>query len=698
MKNESFILKNNEKIADKLSVLDSGCTLINAPTGTGKTTFVLEQLTKQYTVLMLVPLVAQVNQLRETYKDRYDMLFLSGNEHNQSAYPTPIKSYQNKHIIATYDMWPTLQKHIDFQDYLLVIDEVHKLYSAGSYRAEALNPLFRAINNKKVFIKKLLLTATYTPLFGDLVKLTPDNFIAFSSHNAKKRQLTVEYYQEPWSYHWLKAVITRLKQRSQPNKIVFVRLNSNTRIEKAISYLQKLGYRPLHISRSTMSTADVKRTIEQEALLNGYDVILTTSIFDEAINLNNNEGEIDSVHIVDASAHPEELVQFMGRLRKANPPFFLHIPKKHDDFDSKVADKDKSKKSQIEKKYKVLSSLASNVKTLANSYIDEDEEVFTNSTVNTINTTMKNLIQSELLIKQGDKISVNTASIIADCYKSDIYFTYQRFDRLKERLEELLPKLSVKLHINKQPPCNILNELIEKHDTEQKTLALEAASTVCNYIKNECLAKQVTLVEYGNEVLESIENKTFDYPFDRRIKPHESNQYIKAIHLTRHLMTENDIERALKEGDYHYIVTLSLSYSHNILYNEIRTLLKLRLTEKRKITGPEAAKLVMNAVKKTVRIIPTFKSAIRKVPIQWLEYDDETERYSMQTSKAMNLIAKIADVKDVNSHKPKLRYLMLREIAWKGYNFIKANGSPIYEQILRKKEPKIPLADADLFA
>ena len=70
----------------------------------------------------------------------------------------------------------------------------------------------------------------------------------------------------------------------------------------------------------------------------------------------------------------------------------------------------------------------------------------------------------------------------------------------------------------------------------------------------------------------------------------------------------------------------------------------------------------------------------------------------MQTSKAMNLIAKIADVKDVNSHKPTRRYLMLRGIEWKGYNFIKGNSSPVYEKILRKKEPKIPLADADPFA
>lgn len=699
MKIESFTLNNTETISNKLNTIDSGSTLINAPTGTGKTTFVLQQLTEQYKILMLVPLVAQVNQLRATYHNRPDMFFLSGSDNATSKNSTPLKSHQDKHIIATYDMLPTLNKHINLSNRLLIVDEIHKSYSAGLYRDEAINPLFDALNSKKTFVKKLMLTATYTEQFGDAVNLTPDNLITFTANNAPKRQLSVEYYQEPWSYHWLNAVINRLKKRTCDKKIVFVRLNSNARMEKAIGCLEKMGYRALQISRSTINTADVKKIIQQESLSSDYDVILTTSIFDEAINLNNKEGDIDSVHIVDASAHPEEVVQFMGRLRKANPPFFLHIQKKNDDFLSPISQQKEQKTSAIESKYKTLYALAAATKAIADTFTGEEEAALIASAVKTINTTMQNQLQCALLTTINDQTRINKASIIAYCYKTDVYYTYRHYEQLKSRLEQLLPTLDVTLNICKKKPNQKLGDLIEKYEEEQAALALQATTTVCDYIKTECSNNDKSLLQYGNEVLEAIENKVFNYPFDRRTQPNESNQYMKAIHLTRHLRTEEDIKRALKENDYHHIVELSASYSHNILYNEIRALLKVLLDAQQTKIYPEAAgKLVLKAIKKTVTIIPTFKNAIIKAPIKGLSYDDANKKYEIGTGKAMNLIGQIADVKDKNAHKPERRYLLLTGIAWKGYNFTNANSSPLYHAILRKKEPKLIQDDVDPFA
>lgn len=460
-----------------------------------------------------------------------------------------------------------------------------------------------------------------------------------------------------------------------------------------------MGYRALQISRSTINTADVKKIIQQELLSSDYDVILTTSIFDEAINLNNKEGDIDSVHIVDASAHPEEVVQFMGRLRKANPPFFLHMQKKNDDFLSPISQQKESKTSAIKGKYKKLYALAAATKAIADTFTGEEEAHFVTSAINTINTTMQNVLQCALLTRINNQTRINKASIIAYCYKTDVYYTYRHYEQLKSRLEQLLPILDVKLNICNQKPNQTLNDLIEKYEEEQAALALQATTTVCDYIKTEYINNNQSLLQYGDEVLEAIENKVFDYPFDRWTQPNESNQYMKAIHLTRHLRTEEDIKRALKENDYYHIVKLSASYSHNILYNEIRALLKVRLDAKQTKIDPEAAgKLVLKAIKKTVTIIPTFKDAIIKAPIKGLSYDDANKKYSICTSKAMNLIVQIANVTDKNAHKPKLRYLLIIGIGWKGYNFTNANCSPLYHAILSKKEPKLIQDDVDLFA
>ena len=49
---------------------------------------------------------------------------------------------------------------------------------------------------------------------------------------------------------------------------------------------------------------------------------------DEAVNLNNDEVELDSMILVGKQAHPEEVVQFLGRLRQASIPCFIlmHTP------------------------------------------------------------------------------------------------------------------------------------------------------------------------------------------------------------------------------------------------------------------------------------------------------------------------------------------------------------------------------------
>ena len=436
MKKESVTLKENEFIVNHIQQLHNGCTLIESPTGTGKTSFVLEHLTQSEKILMLVPLVVQVRQLKAHYKNRHDIVFLSGTDKDKTH---TLQTYQGKHIVATYDLWPSLQKSLNFTGYTLVIDEVHKMYSAGSYRDEALNPILAIIPNKRFFNKKLLLTATYTESLAELGQLLPDTWFTIRQATPIAKTLNIHIYEESWSFHWLQAVISRLQQR-EGKKIVFVRLNSTNRMEKAIACLEKLNFKALGISRKTIGLASVKTVVETELLPNNYDVVLTTSIFDEAINLNNTNADIDSVHIVDAVAHPEEIVQFMGRLRKANPPFFLHMQQK-DGFLAKTTEKQAiSYTHSIQSKYKTLANFAVAAKQLATEFEEQINVMEIFRGIDVVNDTLRNFLECSVLTKADKGMEANTAGILACCYKTDIFYTYKHYDQLVKRLQTVMVK------------------------------------------------------------------------------------------------------------------------------------------------------------------------------------------------------------------------------------------------------------------
>ena len=52
---------------------------------------------------------------------------------------------------------------------------------------------------------------------------------------------------------------------------------------------------------------------------------------------------------------------------------------------------------------------------------------------------------------------------------------------------------------------------------------------------------------------------------------------------------------------------------------------------------------------------------------------------NVNPSKAMNLLAQMADVDDINANKPNTRYLILKGLNWKGYTFCHAKRKPCYE-------------------
>ena len=119
-------------------------TFLVAPTGAGKTNLTMEKLTVQFKlVIILVPTQAKVMELLHAYSGKTNIvseyLFFYANENPDGT----IRKFKGV-IVATYDKFDKIIKLMsDSQkkEALLVIDETHKLYSAGSFRDEALTPI-----------------------------------------------------------------------------------------------------------------------------------------------------------------------------------------------------------------------------------------------------------------------------------------------------------------------------------------------------------------------------------------------------------------------------------------------------------------------------------------------------------------------------------------------------------------------------
>jgi len=313
-------------ISDAIDDIPNGKTLIQAGTGFGKTKFVMESLTKcSQRLLMLVPSVAQVQQLASLYPSN-DIAYLYGLSTAQ-----PNDSLKRKHIIATFDKFPKIRKELGDEllskEYMLIIDEIHKIWAAGSYRDGAINPMLAAIRNRNLFQKIGFLTATFTDELADLAQLDVDTKVVFTKENTVPRKVSIKVYEKADPYHWLQAVLQRVDfvKAMKLSAFVLVRLNSKSKQEALKGLYDELDIKALFINSDTMSHPHIQQALANQALPTDYDVIVTTSILDEALNFNNADSEIDSVHIVNGAAHPEEIIQFIGRFRKASPPVFIHL-------------------------------------------------------------------------------------------------------------------------------------------------------------------------------------------------------------------------------------------------------------------------------------------------------------------------------------------------------------------------------------
>lgn len=301
----NYDLTENQYISGLNIEIKHQLTHLEAPTGRGKTTFIIEALAKKLKIIMVCPVKVQVAQLAHDFRDKPKVQCITGKEGSNAI--------SGDIIICVYDkLKGLLDSGRHFSSYMLVIDEAHKMYQAASYRRNALSVLLDAITNGS-FKQVLTVSATFQP---DIFPFNFDEQIVIEHQHEHQPDISVIYYKKKPLMEQSLLTIT-----PSEGKVAIIRINNKKQIELAKIGFELRGFKVLVIYSDIQKSQAVIDFLET-SLISGYDIVLTTSLLDEAINIKNEN--IESVHLFH-KLHCDEIKQFVGRCRKSVPDVYLHL-------------------------------------------------------------------------------------------------------------------------------------------------------------------------------------------------------------------------------------------------------------------------------------------------------------------------------------------------------------------------------------
>ena len=296
----------SEKIESILDSADIDKKIIaSAETGTGKTTAFVKEFHKHRPskrLIILAPLTAIVDQIKA---ENDTVISLTG----KSSPSDHTKAKTASLVVATYEQgYKHLKDHNTF-DYV-VIDEVHNLITANSYKSETITNLTYVLESYRV----IGLTGTVNILF---------KAIGYKLINIKKEsQIKVDVNFIIDNRPPLKIALQHLK--NVQGKCI-LRVNSRSVAKDIVIELIKLGAYTKDEILTLNSDNNIKNSKDYKNLISGGEfnkkkrLVLTTSIIDEGLSIEQ-EGFTDVVFIeTEYNPMAESLKQFYARFRNIDP-------------------------------------------------------------------------------------------------------------------------------------------------------------------------------------------------------------------------------------------------------------------------------------------------------------------------------------------------------------------------------------------
>lgn len=316
-----FTIENwvSESLHDVLNYVDEYSKIIlRAETGLGKSTaFIRDFHTHRPNskILILAPLTVIVDQNRHEYGKTG--VFLDGTSPRYEFDEAKV----NGLVFATYEQGIKLLATTDF-DYI-VIDEVHQLFTANSFKRKVIEELTGYLENNKV----IGLTGTPNAIFKEIgYKVIDVDIKKPIKTNVEVRYSNTKPYNIALSH-----------LRSVQGKTL-LRLNDIKGLEALKIQLVNLKlYKSseiliLHSDKTIKTSSDFKRLAHERCFSDKIRLVLTTSLIDEGLSINQ-DGFTDVVFLeASYSPRPEAVKQFFARFRNTdhNRKNYLYLRKKND--------------------------------------------------------------------------------------------------------------------------------------------------------------------------------------------------------------------------------------------------------------------------------------------------------------------------------------------------------------------------------
>lgn len=290
---------------------------INAPTGSGKTTYFIELAKKKgLKMVITVPTIALAQQLAKEHG-------ITGIHGKISSYKKEL-ALNSKIVVCTYD---TL-KHIDLEHRILIVDESHNLVNQYGevlhrfmpFRAKTMRKVVKCFEKSK---QTVLISGTTNKL---LCKTFGFHYVEI--HRQKSNQVHVHHLEAPKAKGQTHLLLQELSQLDfSSNKIHFVYYNSNQQLDIVAAYLAEhkiLQAAEIEIITRDQINSGNNRVLKEimsksQTITSPVKLVLSTCIIAEGISLKNkNIGNVYTVNIRDL----DSFRQYVARFRKME---HLHV-------------------------------------------------------------------------------------------------------------------------------------------------------------------------------------------------------------------------------------------------------------------------------------------------------------------------------------------------------------------------------------
>ena len=245
-------------------------TIINAPTGSGKTTIV-KKLDKDIEdkIVFLAPLRTIVEQQSKEYKT-----VLGGANRLQ------VRDAEKQKLL--FSSYSSANKLSSVKDKVLIIDESHLLSDRSNILYKEIQTILRMIKEAK---KVIFFSATTNILLKDIFKTNQINI------TTPTEKIAVEplFYKE----NRTDVIIKQLSKKTDAINVLF--LNNKTTISDIRKDLVRLGtYKNDEIATFTANVKDVasddyQHLINQQEINDNIKLVLSTSKIGEGVNITNNK-------------------------------------------------------------------------------------------------------------------------------------------------------------------------------------------------------------------------------------------------------------------------------------------------------------------------------------------------------------------------------------------------------------------------